>query len=642
MRTHIYVIRLGLSITVLLILLAAQQAWARTTIITSLPYTASQTGSAYSETLMVAGTCLTGGGNGIYFTGHDIVLNLGSDTLRFGTGGGGNYGLNFNNAHHIIIEGGWIIHGTSNNMSSNGAVGVQFNGYPHDILLHDTNVIVSGNNAHCVDSYGRGIGTYNIEIDGGRYWDYGGGYTSRCSYDGAALRFESATANGSFNIKIHNIRLMTGPGQGIVIMGRSSSLARDIVYACSLSTDHRNEMYPYDDDNVCHNSANPYLIHARFVGAGTSIHDNVLRSGTSYGGSRGIMLENALGSSSAYIDVYNNDCDTHEGPNVHYGDDFSNFSLRIRPIDGGSVGYIHVRDNKFIVSGDTLQGTGDYSAQPVGGNYSNFSGGNSHITIERNLFRAYCARGGGGVHSRAFIFDGAIGDPTFIFRYNRMESDQIIFKWGDYNSGGRDLTLSQDTLNWYTPVENGSAAYWVGHLSNSWNCTGNVVTDMVYEGGVSDTNIVFSTGGTGDLAVRRTVTVQVNGRNGLPVIGASVTGVNHYGRTVMSGVTDSTGRAHGTVTYWYESRTGADSTAFNDFTIHASKNQDNSSVDYTVTHNSSPAVVILHNTDGNGGGVDTTPPAPIRDLSGYPWRSDISGNPSQTGNSSISPMDGNE
>jgi len=85
---------------------------ARTTVISSLPYTASQIGTAYSETLQVTGTRLSSSGHGITVTGSNIVIKLDGDTIAFGTSNATSVnGLNFSNAHHIRVEGGWIIHG---------------------------------------------------------------------------------------------------------------------------------------------------------------------------------------------------------------------------------------------------------------------------------------------------------------------------------------------------------------------------------------------------------------------------------------------------------------------------------------------------------------------------------------------------
>lgn len=610
--------RLSQFVVLALMVFAPSLIWARVTTITTLPYTASQVGTAYSETLVVAGTRINGTGNGINFTGNNIVLYLVGDTIRFGASGSdGLYGLNFaTSAHHIKVEGGWVIHGIDNDTQSNGVTCVSFDGAPHDLLFHNTNMIVSGDNAHCMDSYGSGVGLYNVEVNGGRFWSYCRRYTSRCNYDGAVLRFEAAGSGGSYNIRIRNINIMTGPGQGLVASGRLSSPCRAEVYACTISTDHRNDFYPNDDGNVCHNSANPYAIHLRFVGVGTTIHDNVLRSGASYGGCRGLMIENVNGNSSNYVEVYNNDSNTHEGPNVHYGEDFQNFGLRIRPIDGGTVSYVWVHDNKFIVTGDTDPNTTDYGSHPIGGCYSN-DGANKHVIVERNLFRAY-AHTGSGVNSKGFMFDGVTGDTSFVFRYNRIEADRAIFKFGDYNFGARGIMLNNDTLNFVSPRAQDAETYHVGHLGNDWDCGDLAVKDMVYENSASDTNIVFAANGALELSLLKTLTIQVVGANNLPVRGATVTAVNHYGRTIISGTTDDQGMIDRTATYWYETRVGSDSTAFNTFTLKARKLTDSTTVTYNVTASSPPVQIRLANTNGDGQENDNIPPGRINDLGALP------------------------
>src|SRR3972149_10838846 len=126
-------------LVVICFLLLTATGRARTTTITSLPYTASMAGNNYSETLLVAGTNLVSATNGINFIGHDIVLNLGSDTVTFGTGGGdGMYGIAFsgtNPTYNIRIIGGWIIHGVSNDTLTNGVDCVRFVRGAHDVLI---------------------------------------------------------------------------------------------------------------------------------------------------------------------------------------------------------------------------------------------------------------------------------------------------------------------------------------------------------------------------------------------------------------------------------------------------------------------------------------------------------------------------
>jgi len=70
------------------------------------------------------------------------------------------------------------------------------------------------------------------------------------------------------------------------------------------------------------------------------------------------------------------------------------------------------------------------------------------------------------------------------------------------------------------------------------------------------------------------------------------------------------------VNYWFESRTGIDSTTYNAFSVKARMGTDSTTINYTVTGNCQPANVTLSNTDGNGegGGADDVPPSAIRDL----------------------------
>jgi len=101
--------------------------------VTSLPYTASLN----NDTLVLAGTRLSGTGNGLYITGHDIVVDLGTDTLEFGTGGGNNnYGISLaGQAYNIHIKGGTILHGSA---SGNASRCLLVNG-ANDILVELAN-----------------------------------------------------------------------------------------------------------------------------------------------------------------------------------------------------------------------------------------------------------------------------------------------------------------------------------------------------------------------------------------------------------------------------------------------------------------------------------------------------------------------
>ena len=614
-----------LPIMAVCMLLVTAQSRATTTTISSLPYTASQAGTNYSETLLVAGTNLASTTNGINFTGHDIVLNLASDTITFGTAGGDNmYGICFsgvNPAYNIRIIGGWLIHGITNDTLTNGVDCVRFARGAHDVLIRRTNMKVSGDNAHCIDHDPDGRLAYNVEIDGGQYWSYCRRYSSREYYDGAAVRICFRSPSGSYNIKIHGIRIWTGPGQGIVTVGGWGSNPPDCrsqVYSCTVSVDHRNDFYLYNqgpNHPVGASSENAYGIFFSFCGIGSTIHDNVVRSGTSYGGSRGIFMESCQGISSNYITVYNNDVDIHEGPNIRVGEGYGSFAFRMRPIDG-QLRYVRVFNNRFIAAGDSVANTRAYGYIPIAFRYSNDIA-SSFIVFDNNYFKAYAITPG-PVESEGLSLDGVFNaDTTLVFRNNRYESDHTVVKFGDMQGGAANLRFSGDTLRGLTAPYDFST-YQVGHLGNPWDCTHNMATDIGYEGGASDTNIVFSNGGTLDLTLKRVLIVQVIGRNGLPVRNATVTANNHYNRLVLSGTTNDGGVIRGPVSYWFESRTQNDSTAFNNFTIKARLLQDSTVISFTVSSLSPPATVVLANTDGEPGGEDLVPPAAIHDLGALP------------------------
>jgi len=578
--------------------------------ISSLPYTAS--GS--NDTLRLAGTKLSGSGDGIYITGTNLYFDLGSDTLEFGTGGGNdNYGIRFSGGcSGVTVDGGTILHGSQSGNGNNGI----FVSLCHDILVRNTDVIVHGVNGHCVASASIGApGVYNFEIDGGDYWNNCHGYSSRCMYDGAAIRLWSNTygGHGEYHYRIHNLTIHTSPGQGIMFQGRdqggNSSLVR--VHDNTITCDARNSVYS-SYSGTCNSAANPYAIALLKCAPGSMVNNNTVRSGTDYGGGRGILVENCLGTADNPIEIYNNDVRVHEGPNVEYGEGGTPIhALRVRAIDGNSINHIHVHHNSFVSIGDNDLGTSHTGSSVMALRYSDESS-TSRIIIEENLFRGEALDD--GVPCKAVVFDYA-NSGGLVMRHNRIESNGILVKYGDNNSGARRIDLMGDTLNILTPAYDGQT-YHVGHLSNGWNCTDNYACDIVYEGAASESDINMANGGTLELGLQRNLTVYVEGRNDLPVYDAGVTVTNNYGQTVLSGTTDASGRLNGVVTYWWEQRSGGDSTNFNDFTIRVIKGNDSTITSRTINAASSNPTVILQNTDGSGDPPpqDTTPPARIEDL----------------------------
>jgi len=563
--------------------------------ITSLPYTAS---TDY-DTLTLVGTRVAGDGNGIRVTGDYVLIDLGGDTLEFGANDGDDYyGISIGGgAHHVTVSGGTILHRGSGDQNQCLLIT-----HTNNVLIAGTDMIVSGTNGHCIETASVGEpGCYNFEISGGDYWNLCHGYSSRCQYDGCAIRIHSTSYGGygDFHYKIHDITLHDTPGQGILVTGRNqtSNAALTYIYDNVLTGDARNSFY--DDCAVaacgtCHSAANPYMIAMLKCAPGSQCYNNVITSGDDYGGCRGILIENCTGAADNRIRVFNNTVDIHEGPNVEYGAGLPVHGLRMRNIDGGTMSNISVYGNRFICTGDNLSYTSSYNNAVMPLRYSNDTP-MSNITIENNLFRAKSNTT--GVYSTAMVFDYVYADETFVVRHNRIEGDGILVQYGNNGGGASGITLMGDTLSFLSPAYD-PQVFHVGYLSNNFQCTDNYACDISYQGMASDTNIVMAVSGTLELGLEKTVTINVLGNNGLPVPNASVQILNDYGRTAFSKYTGGRGIVSGVVTYWWEQRLGSDSTAFNPFTVRVQKGTDLTQAALVVSGAPATATLVLANTAG--------------------------------------------
>jgi len=559
--------------------------------ITSLPYTAS---GSY-DTLVLAGTKLSSYSDGIHFTGHDLVLDLGTDTLEFGRSGSGNYGIRFSNhCYNIKIIGGTILHGNQSG-SHNSAISLSTG---HDILIQGTDVIVNGIDGRCISSSSVGPpGIYNFEIDGGDYWNNCHGYDSRCMYDGAAIRLWSNTYGGygDYHYKIHDINIRNTPGQGMMFQGRDqeNNGTKVLLYNNHIICDARNDTYS-SYSGTCNSSANPYGIALLKGAPGSRIYNNTIVSGNNYGGGRGILIENTLGEAGNWVEVYDNYVDVHEGPNVEYGEGGTSVhALRVRAIDGLDIDYIKIYNNTFIGTGDANTSTDNYNRGVATLRYSD-SYGTDNIVIENNTFRAKSLTS--GVESLAAVFDYA-NSGGLKFKGNRIEGDGTLVKFGYNNSGAKNICIEGGTLSFLSPVYD-AQTYHIGHLRNNWDCSNNSACDVNYENGADDKDITLALGGNLEFELQNKVTVNVKGYNNLPVPSASVKIINNYGRNIINNYTLSSGSTDGKVTYLFEQRIGSDSLYYNPFRVIVKKGNDSTVQSFEVNGSPVNLNIVLENTAG--------------------------------------------
>ncbi len=581
----------------LLLVLIGGSVHASQHVITSLPYQASRS----YDTLTIAGTKLIGATDGITITGHDIVINLGSDTLVFGAGGGDNYsGITVSApAYNVKIIGGTILHGGSGD--HNRCLSLLLT---HDLLISNTDMIVNGTNGHCINAFSVGPpGNYNIEVSGGNYWNNCHGYTSRCQYDGAAIRLWASSFGGfgTYHFKVHDIILHNTPGQGIVLAGRdqSGNEALVIAYNNILTGDARNSFYDYCAPNceTCLSSANPYLIAMINCAPGSKCYNNELYSGNNYGGSRGILIENCLGSFSQPIEIYDNYMDLHEGPNHEYAGGFLQ-AIRIRSIDGGVHGNIYMHHNIVKGTADNNPATTSIGKEVRTFFHSVQRGDQGNVIVENNRFTARALSP--GTDSKAFIVESlpGVANPGNIYRFNYIEGNEILVRLGDANLPGNNIILENDTLAFLTPIYETPRTFLVGrYMGQSLN---NSARDCIFLNGAADTNIslVHCQDGDSEFLLEKTIMINVRGYNNLPVAGAGVSITNNYGHTMAAPFTNYNGRSSQVLSYWYEAEYNVDSTQFNGFSIKVKKDNDSAMAYLNIGSTTNQVFLVLPNTAG--------------------------------------------
>jgi hypothetical protein len=342
-------------------------------------------------------------------------------------------------------------------------------------------------------------------------------------------------------------------------------------------------------------------------GPGSRIDSNYVRADTTWGGGRGILIENSTGAQGCWIQVTGNDVDVHEGADKYYSDGLSyTRGLALREIDAGTIRYIHVFNNTFAVTGrnidyDTVAADTMY-AYETGGDAAKFMFGYSdeedgdgcHVIVEDNTFRARSLDS--GCEMVALHFRAGTMDSTIKIRNNTYETDVYSVRYHTGNSS----VLRSPVFKRLSP-DYDSTTYRLDHLGNDWSSLGHQVIDPTYSDGATETIDLASSNGSEDIALRKTLEIAVEGGlNGEPVVGAHVTVENAYGNVVIDDYSDGGGLVSGVVSYEYRSRTETDSTEYNDFTITASTADDADTLVHQVAWNSSVTPMVLPNTEGGG------------------------------------------
>ncbi|MEK7775629.1 MAG: dockerin type I repeat-containing protein [Candidatus Zixiibacteriota bacterium] len=595
MRT--LVLRWGVIVTAIALAMPLTVLGARHTV-TSLPYAATVS----YDTLDLAGTKVVGNGSGIKITGNHVVVNLGSDTLQFGNATGTDfYGILVSSTSNVTVIGGHILRMTSTGSRIDGIKVFNSN----SLLFKGTNIAVTGHDAHCVNVEGGLSGTYNVEFNGGRWISNSESYSSREAYSGAVFVSGSMPATaGSFDLKLFGVRIMNGPGQGIILRGKS------FVQACTLSVDAYNKywdtVYTWNQAPIGASWANPYCILARGIEAGSEISGNYMLSGSQRYGSRGVLFEISQGTTANPIRVFNNVIDVHEGPNKESGNAAGNCQgFRIRGVEDSNI---FIYNNSITCTVDDNATSKAYGKECRVFYHSMGGPATQNIIVQGNVIRAVSL--GGATNPYALIAEGDNTGLNNQFIYNRIESSGEIVKLGGLQGACRNVFLLSDTLGFLANAVTDKATFSIGYYKDS--SINNIARDCVYLNGARDTNIVWTnSSGDNELSLERTMTITALGNNGLPVPNATVTVRNAYGKTVLSGVTGSRGQVVGGIPYWYESEDKADSLVYNPVAIKIKIGVDSVQTSLSLSQTSSAgSQLTLTKTAGQAVTGNSPPTAP--------------------------------
>jgi hypothetical protein len=571
-----------------------------------LPYTA-----ASYDVITISGSYISSATNGILISGRvGVVLNLGTDTLEWGTAAGSScYGIHILNSHDITINGGTIIRDQGPGQEAgeyNWGVHLESDNY--NITCNGTTIITDGFNGKCVWIEPSTSTTKNLVFNHCTFTLNSNSFYGRDSYGGSALHcnsFGASLAADEFHLKICSSRVTIASQIGFMLRGRC------LIFDDTINVDAQNVKWDtiYLDRGieapVGPSADNCYAILAREVKGGTQIYNNLITSGTNHQGCRGIMIENSIGTAALPINVHDNTLHLHSGPT---GENLEGIlrGLRIRSMDG-ILDYVNLYHNTIYATTDTIDGTPAYGQEAVALEvelwYTSSSYYTSHIRVDSNT--VYARAMTGGTNTKAVgIYDNPGTDTSLsTFSYNHIYSSNIIMRLASeyYTVGCRIREFKNNTLG-FLDTSLAINDSFIRHDTRTWkigsgtSSEGNVASNDIYVNDALPTDISWS--GTGNITHKRTMQIHVVDSAGYPVHYASVWMKNKNGTTSFTTTTDVNGNATGVVTYVYGAY-GASTINYNPFSIGAAYLPDTTiHASFTVAGTAAGGVdtLILENT----------------------------------------------
>lgn len=585
-------------------------------VISSLP--ATITTADNSSTITLSGN-LTATGRAITFNAsvHDVTLELGTDTITWGTDGTvSTIAISMSvltACYNITIHGGTFVHAPPESAETPAyglnATVMSISTRPYNITVRGTKFTLKGHDSQFFTHAG---GAYNLEIDSCVFESFRESFTYRDQWKLSALNVflgtvAMSTSGFLYTIKFTNNTFTSANWCNLYIEGPT---LKALVYGNHFITDGLNTYTVGGFSTAAQNYALSIRYGESGVVGGKSIvncYSNTFRSGSVYAGGRGIFISSIDGYSlhaDSSIYIHDNDIE------VHQGDDEEETTLNGIIVRQGASN-VYLRDNTITCIGNAVSPSSSYDVGPLACLRITGSPPLDGLKIVGNTLTSYFIGGvtpnysTSGPNGQGIIFDAyEAGTPNVTIDSNTFNTDNVCIRWGFYNGNGGESVFRNNVYN-YLSGDNGYVFQLYGTSGSAINSVGNIDHNGTFTGGATATDIYLNDAVSTpmDIALEDTLVITVNGSNGSAVPGAAITVTNAYGAIVGTGTSDTTGGCRLNLRYWYEANTaqGADSTGYNPFAVKAKLGSDSTIVSKTMSATSPTVTVTLASTYNTGG-----------------------------------------
>jgi len=602
--------------------------------ISSLPATLNFSGSGsnwnFTDTVLLSGN-LSSSSDGLIVTGHHIVILLEDNILTFNTGNGdNNRGIYFeSSAHDIKVVGGLIRYGGGYSGEDNTCIWIQS---CENLYFKDVDMYAAGTDGRCV-----GTGTsatpylaYNLEFDGG-YWEAkADSFHSGYNYDASgALIYPRRVESPNFGVKIHDITF-EGVMQFVVVNGNRGGINQRYNWARGI----------YIHDNVIVSDAqngtstgdhyktrNNYAILLYRCHEDVRIYNNNIQAGTTWGGCRGILLDETWGTDNNLNEIHNNNIEVWNGPIPDEAASSAGNCFGIRFRFGADR--LKIYNNTIVVKTDLNSSTRHIGKRATGISMGMIDEENlgvlpDSVIVENNKVTALTQASGVDCYAIAiqnYLEKSGDSLKGIIIRNNKWLGNAKVLGIGGSASGARGLRLEGDTIVKLNDDYGIFDAISVGGFRNDDaddNSVDDTLIDYTFLGGASCEDIYFENSNYSNIRLMQTVKINVTeSGSSNPIQDANIEIISKHSSNTISvenKATNAEGESEAFLSYYWEQDPGNDSTEFN-FEINSTYNSETISKlynfnelfgnDTTLSNDSSWKLVLVF---GDGLAIDTISP----------------------------------